>query len=458
MTPSAPPKKLSWPLLVLFALPTLPMYLLRGPAFSILPALYSERFAISLGTMALVLLLVRVFDGLLDMGIGWATDATHDRWGGRKSWFLAGSLLTVACIFQLYVPPANADAMYFATWFFIAYFAWTVNEIPYGAWSVDLTTDYRERSRITVARQYFNVASGALLGAIPLLWFLPTTNMDFEALRALAWIVALTLPPISVLCVICVPRGVIGPRTQRHSLLASFRAIRSNKAFLRFLIASALAGLGDAAGSAVGFLVLDSYFGLGAAIGMVLLQWGVAALIGVGVAEHLLKRFEKHRVFAGSAIGCAFCYVAFMPLRPDSAHLLLFYLICSFMHTMFYIVIDMLPLAMVGDLADFDLMKSGVPRTAQYVSVLTFVRKATFGIGTSLSLLVVSQFGFEAKQAPYADAAVLGLKLSAFVLPFSFFMLAAAVIWAFPITARRHAVIQRRNARLGRAIAGPGLV
>ncbi|WP_083748678.1 MFS transporter [Pelomonas sp. KK5] len=451
-SPSGSPKRLSWPLLVLFALPTLPMYLLRGPAFSILPALYSERFSISLGTMAAVLLLVRVFDGALDVGIGWATDATRHRWGGRKSWFLAGSLLTVACIFQLYVPPANADAMYFALWFFIAYFAWTVNEIPYGAWSVELTTDYRERSRITVARQYFNVASGALLGLIPLLWFLPTSDMNFDALRVLAWMVALTLPPISVLCVICVPAGVHGPRTQRHSLVDSFKAIRANKAFIRFLVASGLAGLGDAVGAAVGFLVLDSYLGLGAAIGMVLLQWGVSAMIGVGVAEFLLKRFEKHKVFAGSAFGCALCYMGFAPLQPDTPHVLVLYLLCSFAHTMFYIVIDMLPQAMVGDLADFDLMKSGVQRNAQYVSVLTFVRKATFGIGTSLSLLVVSQFGFEAKGAPYATAAIVGLKISAFAMPFCFFMLAALVIWAFPITARRHAVIQQRNARLGRAI------
>ncbi|ANH69191.1 hypothetical protein ABE85_19390 [Mitsuaria sp. 7] len=444
-------------MLVLFAMPTLPMYLLRGPAFSILPALYAEHFAISLGTMSLILLLVRVFDGVLDVGVGWAIDATQDRWGGRKSWFLVGSMLTVACIFQLYVPPVHADAMYFATWFFIAYFAWTVNEIPYGAWSVDLTTDYRERSRITVARQYFNVASGALLGLIPLLWFLPTTEMNFDALRVLAWMVAATLPLISLLCVIYVPRGVTAAHATRHSLIASFKAIRTNRAFIRFLIASALAGLGDATGAAVGFLVLDSYLGLGAAIGMVLLQWGVAATIGVGVAEFFLKRFEKHRVFAWSAIGCALCYLAFAPLQPGIPHLLFLYLVCSFAHTMFYIVIDMLPQAMVGDLADFDLMKSGVARTAQYVSVLTFVRKATFGIGTSLSLFVVSQFGFEAKQAVYASTAILGLKISAFALPFACFMLAALIIWAYPITARRHAVIQQRNARLGRVVPDPGL-
>lgn len=450
MTMSTPATRLSWPLLVLFALPTLPMYLLRGPAFGILPALYSEHFAISLGTMSLVLLLVRIFDGVLDVGVGWATDATYDRWGGRKGWFLVGSLLTVACVFKLYVPPADADAVYFALWFFIAYFAWTINEIPYGAWAVDLTTDYRERSRIAVARQYFNVASGALLGLIPLLWFLPTSDMNFDALRVLAWIVALTLPPISVLCIKYVPRGV-AVHTKRHSLLDSFRAIRSNGAFMRFLAASAFASLGDAAGSAVGFLLLDSYLGLGAAIGMVLLQWGVAAMAGVGIAEFLLKRYEKHRIFAWSALGCACCYLAFTPLRPGAPNLLACYLVCSFAHTMFYIVIDMLPSTMVGDLADYDLMKSGVQRTAQYVSVLTFVRKATFGIGTSLSLLVLSQFGFEARHAPYSGSALLGLRLSAFVLPLSFFLLSALIIWSFPITARLHAVIQRRNGRLGRA-------
>jgi GPH family glycoside/pentoside/hexuronide:cation symporter len=458
MTPSATPKRLSWRLLLLFALPTLPMFLLRGPAFSILPALYSERFAISLGTMGLILLMVRVLDGFLDVGVGWATDATRHWRGGRKSWFLAGSLLTVACIFQLYVPPAQADAVYFATWFFIAYVAWTVNEIPYGAWAVELTTDYHERSRITVARQYLNVASGALLGVIPMLWFLPTSNMDFDALRALAWIVALTLPPISVLCVMFVPRGVIAVDTGSPGLLASYRAVRANKAFLRFLAAAGLAGLGDAVALAVGFLVLDSYLGLGGAIGVVLLQWGFSALIGVRIGEFFLRRYEKHRVFAWAAIGNAISYLAFMPLAPGTPHLLYAYLGIYFAHTLFYIVIDMLPQTMVGDLADLDLMKSGVQRTAQYVSLLTFVRKAAFGIGTSCSLFLVSQFGFEAKQAIYDGSALLGLRLSAFVLPFTFFMLSALVIWAYPITARRHAVIQRRNERLGRLAEDAGTV
>ena len=449
MTTPVPPKKLSWLLLTLFALPTLPMFLLRGPAFSILPALYAERFAISLSTMSMVLLAVRVFDGVLDMAVGWGTDATHDRWGGRKSWFLVGSLMTVACIFQLYVPPANADASYFALWFFIAYFAWTVNEIPYGAWAVDLTSDYRERARIAVARQYFNVASGLLLGAIPLLWFLPTTDMNFDALRALAWIVALTLPAISVMCVIFVPHGVMAVHAKHHGLMDSFRAVKANKAFIRFLFAVALAELGSASAAGVAFMVIDSYLGLGAAISVVLLQWGLAALVGVKIAEFFLKRFEKHRVFVWSAVGCAVTYLGYLVLTPVLPSVLYLYLFFSFTHTLFYIVIDMMPQTMVGDLADFDLMKTRVSRTAQYVAVLTFVRKAMFGIGTSLSLLIASLFGFEPKQAPYSDSAVFGLKFSGFGLPACLFLISAAVIWSFPITARRHAVIQRRNARLG---------
>ena len=82
--------RLSTGLLVLFALPTLPMFLLRGPAFSILPALYAERFGIALTVISGVLLAVRLADGLTDLAVGWGTDATRHRWGGRKSWFLVG--------------------------------------------------------------------------------------------------------------------------------------------------------------------------------------------------------------------------------------------------------------------------------------------------------------------------------------------------------------------------------
>jgi Na+/melibiose symporter-like transporter len=441
------PTRLSLPLLVLFALPTLPMYLLRGPAFSILPALYAERYAITLTTISGLLLLVRVADGFLDVAVGWGTDATQHRWGGRKPWFLAGSLLTVACIFQLYVPPATATALYFGAWFFIAYAAWTLNEIPYGAWAAELSNDYRERSRIAVARQYFNVGSVVLLGLIPFLPMLPSRDMSFQTLEVVAWIVVLILPAISLLCVWLVPQGAVALRSTGHGLRQSWHAVRGNVPFLRFAGAAGLAGLADACSAGVGFMILDSYFGLGQAMAYALLQWAAASLLGVWIGQRLLQRMEKHHVFALGAALAGVMMTANSLLGPGVPHLLWVYLLLSFVLYIGTVVADMAPQAMIGDLVDYDLMRTGVSRAGQYVAMLTFVRKAAFGLGASLSIFIAGSFGFEPGKAPYAAEAVFGLKLAGFWLPALLFGAAALLMWRYPLTAVRHGVVRRRNAR-----------
>jgi GPH family glycoside/pentoside/hexuronide:cation symporter len=439
--------RLSTGLLVLFALPTLPMFLLRGPAFSILPALYAERFGIALTVISGVLLAVRLADGLTDLAVGWGTDATRHRWGGRKSWFLVGSLATVACIFQLYMPPAGATAFYFGLWLFIAYLAWTVNEIPYGAWAAELTNDYRERNRIAAARQYFSVTSALLIGLMPFMPFLNTQEINFELLEAVAWIVVLSLPPISLLAVWLVPRGVAVVRSGGESLRASWAAVRGNRPAWQFLGAAALAGLADACMAGLGFMVIDSYFGLKAAASIMILQWVVASMLGVWLAARLLRRFDKHRLFVAAGLLSAVMLAVNSALTPQTPHLMAMYLSLSFLLIMCSAVTEMLPQSMVGDLVDYDEWKTRAQRAGQYVALLAFVRKATFGLGSALSIFIAGSFGFEPGRPSYDTTAAMGLKLGMFWLPMGLMLAAAALMWGYPIGAQRHRAIRRRLAQ-----------
>jgi Na+/melibiose symporter-like transporter len=445
MTTATP--RLSTGLLVLFALPTLPMFLLRGPAFSILPALYAERFAIALTTISGVLLAVRLVDGLIDVAVGWGSDATRHRWGGRKSWFLVGSLATVACIFQLYVPPSGATAAYFGLWFFIAYVAWTLNEIPYGAWAAELTNDYRERNRIAAARQYFNVASALLLGLMPFLPFMKSQEINFDLLEVVAWTVALSLPPISLLAVWLVPHGTAVVRSGGESLKASWAAVRGNRPAWRFLGAAALAGLADACMAGLGFMVIDSYFGLKAAASIMLIQWVAASMLGVWLATRLLRRFDKHHLFVAATLLSAVMMLVNSALTPQTPNLMAMYLCLSFLLIMCSAVTDMLPHSMVGDLVDYDEWKTRAQRAGQYVALLAFVRKATFGLGSALSIFIAGSFGFEPGRPQYDVTAALGLKLGMFWLPMVLVLAAGALMWGYPIGAKKHRAIQRRLAQ-----------
>jgi Na+/melibiose symporter-like transporter len=212
--------------------------------------------------------------------------------------------------------------------------------------------------------------------------------------------------------------------------------------------AAGLGGLADALQSGVGFLIIDSYLGLGAAIGYILLQWALASTVGVWVAERMLRRMEKHHVMALAAALAAAVMLLNSLLAPDTPHVLWAYLVASFLQFVGGIVVDMCPQAMVGDIVDHDRMKTGVNRSGQYVAALTFVRKAVFGIGTSLAIFVAGSFGFEPGQAPYSPQAVFGLKLVGFWIPALCCALTALVMWRYPLDSRRHAIVCRRNGRM----------
>ena len=142
-------------------------------------------------------------------------------------------------------------------------------------------------------------------------------------------------------------------------------------------------------------------------------------------------------------------------LTPHTPHLMVMYLSLSFLLIMCAAVTDMLPHSMVGDLVDYDEWKTRAQRAGQYVALLAFVRKATFGLGSALSIFIAGSFGFEPGRPSYDTAAAIGLKLGMFWLPMVLMLAGAALMWGYPIGAKRHRAIQIRLQRRAGAPATP---
>ena len=99
--------------LVLFSLPWVVSAVMHGPVAGVLPALYSEQFALDLTFIGTVLLIARVFDAVTDPMIGFLSDRTVSRFGKRKPWITAGAALTVFALWFLYRPGDSASMAYF---------------------------------------------------------------------------------------------------------------------------------------------------------------------------------------------------------------------------------------------------------------------------------------------------------------------------------------------------------
>ena len=172
--------------LALFALPALVSTIMHGPIAGILPALYSAEYGIDLAVIGGVLLVARIFDAVTDPLIGYFSDRTRTRFGRCKPWIAAGALLSVIGIFFLFRPGEYGSSAYLLGFSIFLYLAWTIFEIPYAAWVLELSRKSDQRTRINGARSFAVFLGGIAFTAAPALVPGSGGEMNFEVLGYLA--------------------------------------------------------------------------------------------------------------------------------------------------------------------------------------------------------------------------------------------------------------------------------
>jgi Na+/melibiose symporter-like transporter len=98
-----------------------------------------------------------------------------------------------------------------------------------------------------------------------------------------------------------------------------------------------------------------------------------------------------------------------------------------------------LPNSMKADVIDLDSVKSGENRAALFFSAWSFTAKMSGSIGGWLALMGLAWFSFDAAPSAVNNADQLfGLRFLFALFPSLFYLLAAAIIWKYPITEARH--------------------
>jgi Na+/melibiose symporter-like transporter len=109
---------------------------------------------------------------------------------------------------------------------------------------------------------------------------------------------------------------------------------------------------------------------------------------------------------------------------------------------------------MKADVIDLDTLQSGENRAAFFFSSWSFVQKLVASLGTAMAMYGLALVGFNSGGQNGPDE-LFGLRLLFSTLPSTFFLIAAALMWKYPITAERHAEIRaeldRRAASEARA-------
>lgn len=434
--------------LAAFALPAVMQGFVAQPIYLLLQGVYAKHTTLALAALGTAVLVVRVFDAVIDPLIGWLSDRWYARSGSRKPWLLAGAAVSLLGLWQLYRPAADVSLPGFTTWYMTAFLGWTMIEVPYRAWSLDLRTDYAERARIQTWLGFAGMAGTVCFFLTPYLSHVAgitaTSEVDFATLGVAALLLAVLLPFASLVAVTRVGDGERRAVTTSDNWHALARSIVGNRPLLYFLLCYSVIGLTGGVAQGCLFLYLDAYLGLGssvAAIFLLALPLGLAATPLWGWA---CARFQKHRTWAVALALMGLAYLTLSWVRPGSASV---WLVSAIFGAIFfcYAAIGVAAPAILGDIVDYGRVRFGYDRAGLYFAVYTMIVKAVAGLGVALGLYLLEHFGFVAGVAAQSATGKFGVHFTISYLPALGLVTMAAMLWRFPLDRRRHAELQSRQ-------------
>jgi len=417
---------------VFYALPAFVLAFPTIPVFVLLPTFYAETLGLGLATVGAVLFAVRLIDVISDPVLGWISDRIPLRWGRRKFPMALGGVLGGPALIFLFSPPSDVSALYLFLCASSLYLAWTAVQIPYLAWSAELVPDYQGRTSLNGLREAAGLLGILAIGGVGVLL---ANYTEAQRLSYTAWITVGCGVVAFVLALRYVPerQGQVADVRVSGKVLFPWR----NRLFIRVLGAWFLNGLANGLPAVTLPLYLTYVLqGSDGDRAQLLLIYFLFAVVGIPFWLWLARRVDKHRVWCGSMIlACAvFAFVPFL----GAGDFVGFMVICAV--TGGALGSDLaLPPAIQADCADWDRYRFKADRLASLYAYWSMATKLALGVAVGIAFPVLDWVGLAA-QGPYSLVALVVIYAG---VPVVLKIIAVALMWHFPLTARKHRALQR---------------
>lgn len=428
--------------LVIFSATSMPLSLLAIGVFMFLPVVYSSLGEISMGEAGIVILLTRLWDFVTDPLFGWLSDKTRTRFGRRIPWMILAWAPLSYATYKLFIPPAEAGALYLGVWSFVLFTAGTALFMPYTAMGAELSTAYHQRSRVFLYRHVF-AALGTLSAALLFVVANQLSTSYFperETLKLIAWM-GITLLPIPLLFTAWKIRELPLPRRQDQTTVkwrAGLRLMLANKPYMRILGCYFSNGIANAFPLTLFFFFIKQVLEKPDWAPIYLSVYFVTAIAGTPLWLFIAKRYGKHIAWRVALImaAAAFSIVPFL----GSGDAILF-LVVTFVAGLTLGADLAMPASMLADAVDQDVLATGQRRTGIYFAVWGMAAKFAAALVVGISLEWLDFVGFVPDM--YNDTeALVALSVMFGVCPIIFKLSALAIIWKYPLTAVRQAELR----------------
>jgi glycoside/pentoside/hexuronide:cation symporter, GPH family len=439
-----------------YGLADMPIMLATMPMLLYLNKFYATDVGIDLIDLANIMLFARLFDLVTDPLVGYLSDHTRTRWGRRRPWMIASLPFLMMGVYKIFLPPEGVGIWYVFTWLMVLWLGWTMLIIPYYAWGAELSPDYDERTRITgwrAAMGAFGSLVSITIPAIAVIWF---ELQGIAGIMKLTGIAVLIVIPIAVLITVSTVKENTKFTAPSLPVMAGLKIMFNNGTFRWLVIAFMITNVGVAV-----LMPLNAFYITGvleepeASIPLLLFFTFLAGFLSVPLWVWISKLVGKHRAWIGGFLVVTSISPVYLFLGPGDFWLMAPFVIVSAIGTGSFVA---LPNSMKADVIDIDAARTGENRAAIYFSAWSLVIKFANTAGSWLGLWALSLVGYNAKvMSENTPESIQGLQYVYAFLPSAIFILAAIVVWNYPLTrarqARIRAAIDRREERR-RVLAG----
>jgi GPH family glycoside/pentoside/hexuronide:cation symporter len=423
-------RRLSIANFVLFCATTMPEGVAILPVYGILPAFYAQYRHVSLIALGAAFAGSRIVDAVFDPLIGHLSDRTKAKYGRRKLWFIAGSLLSAIGVYILFNPSPAAGVWYYTIWSTVVLLGWSMLDLSRNAWGNDLVAEYGPRTNLIGLQIFFRYVGFSAFIFAPLLLHTGKAAVTPAVMSLASLLFVIGMPAFAILAAVFVPNGPVLQKP-KIAMRVFFADVMRNFPFWWFVAIAVPSLLAIGANMALGYIFITQYLGLGGSYSLLALPATFAPLLAVPVWLPFARWFQRQGAWAISlgVAAASSAALAFMPPSPG-------------VQLIFFVLLTLFSLAsggnwvgvpMLGDVIDYDELRSGSNKAGFYFAFYTLLNKVSLAIGSGAALLIVGLFGFKSG-IPMNATARTGLLIAYAWLPAILNLIAIVPALKFPLT------------------------
>ncbi|MDR3512199.1 MAG: MFS transporter [Caulobacteraceae bacterium] len=432
--------RLSFPGLVAFSMPGLPIGALAIAMAVFLPKYYAGHFGLGLAVVGGAFGAVRLIDMTFDPFIGVMMDHTTTRFGRYRPWLLLGAPVLMLSVYMLFTPPTQPTYAWLIGWLFVYYIGTSLITLAHSSWASVIASHYHERSRVFGMIQVVSVIGATAVLILPVAME-RGAHAHSAAVPGMGWFVFVAAPFGVLLALSRTPERIVRHRDGDRVTPRDYWEMIARPDMRRIIVADFCLAMGPGWMSALYLFYFRESRGFTIAqASLLLLLYVFAGVFGAGVLSRLAMKFGKHRTLMVASTGYSLGLIG-LAMLPKGSMLLVapFMFVMGFLATSFVL----LDRAMVADVGDAILLETGKHRVGLLYAMITTVQKIAGALSIFLSFAVLAAIGYDAKDGVInTPAAIHGLELVYLIGPVVFVMLGGACYIGYKLDHKAHARIR----------------